>query len=75
MGVNIEVGQLGIYKYLRGRSKSKLLILSEYVNKTEKTGGTWTNTNRYRENEAWSIVWYFDYTMVNQSDDYVNITL
>ena len=40
MGVNIEVGQLDIYKYLRGGSKNKLLILSEYVNKTEKTGGT-----------------------------------
>ena len=32
--------------------KSKLLILSEYVNKTEKIGGMWTNTNSYRENEA-----------------------
>jgi len=32
--------------------KSKLLILSECVNKTEKTGWTWTNTNSYRENEA-----------------------
>jgi len=36
--------------------KSKLLILSEFVNKTEKVGGTWTNTNRYRENED---VWCF----------------
>jgi len=32
--------------------KSKLLILSEYVNKTEKVGGKWTNKNSYRENEA-----------------------
>jgi len=37
--------------------KSKLLILSEYVNKTEKLGRTWTNTNIYRK--KWSIVWYF----------------
>jgi len=29
--------------------KSKLLILSEYVNKTEKIGGMWTNKNSYRE--------------------------
>ena len=33
-------------------SKSKLFILSEYVNKTEKIGGMWTNMNSYRENEA-----------------------
>jgi len=36
--------------------KSKLLILSEYVNKTEKIGGTWTNTNSYIENEALSDI-------------------
>jgi len=36
--------------------KSKLLILSEYVNKTEKLGGTWTNTNIYRENGALSDI-------------------
>ena len=36
--------------------KYKLLILSEYVNKTEKTGGTWTNTNSYRENETLSDI-------------------
>jgi len=30
----------------------KLLILSEYVNKTEKVGGTWRNMHGYRENEA-----------------------
>jgi len=36
--------------------KSKLLILSECVNKTEKVGGMWTNTNRYRENEALSDI-------------------
>jgi len=35
--------------------KSKMLILSEYVNKTEKIGGMWTNKNSYREND----VWYF----------------
>jgi len=30
---------------IQGGSKSKLLILSEYVDKTEKIGGVWTNTN------------------------------
>jgi len=34
--------------------KSKLLILSEYVNKTEKIGGMRTNKNSYRENEVLS---------------------
>jgi len=38
-----------VYLYRVGR-KRKLLILSEYVNKTEKIGGMWTNTNRCREN-------------------------
>jgi len=36
--------------------KSKLLILSEYANKTEKMGETWTNKNSYRENEALSDI-------------------
>jgi len=36
--------------------KSKLLILSEYVNKTEKTGRMWTNKNSYRENGALSDI-------------------
>jgi len=36
--------------------KSKLLILSEYVNKTEKIGGMWTNKNSYRENEVLSDI-------------------
>jgi len=36
--------------------KSKLLILSKYVNKTENTGGVWTSTNSYRENEALSDI-------------------
>ena len=36
--------------------KSKLLILSEHVNKTGKTGGMWTNTNIYRENGALSDI-------------------
>ena len=36
--------------------KSKLRFLSKYVNKTEKIGGTWTNTNSYRENEALSDI-------------------
>ena len=38
---------------LQGGSKnSRLLILSEHVNNTEKPGGTWTNKNSCRENEA-----------------------
>jgi len=38
--------------------KSKLLILSEYVNKTEKLGGS--NLNKYEHlQRKWSIVWYF----------------
>ena len=36
--------------------KSKLLILSEYVNKTEKIWGMWTNKNSYRENEVLSDI-------------------
>jgi len=36
--------------------KSKLLISSEYVNKTEKIGWTETNTKSYRENEASSDI-------------------
>ena len=39
--------------------KSKLLILSEYANKTEKIGGMWKNKNSYRENEA-----LFDFRVV-----------
>jgi len=42
---------------LQGKPKSKLLILSECVNTTDKIGRTWTNTNSYRR--KWSIVWYF----------------
>ena len=46
---NMQVsGPLALYAYMVGR-KSKLLILSEYVNKTEKVGGMWTSTNSYRE--------------------------
>jgi len=57
--------------------KCKLLILREYVNKTEKVGGTWTNTNSYRENEAlsdifmWNILrhncFMFKYSMTESS--------
>jgi len=35
---------------------SKLLILSECVDKTDKIGGTRRNTNSYRENEALSDI-------------------
>ena len=57
--------------------KSKLLILSEYVNKTEKIGGMWTNKNSYRENEVlsdiftWNILrhncFMFKYAMAESS--------
>jgi len=57
--------------------KSKLLILSKYVNETEKTGGRWTNTNSGRENEAlsdiftWNILRHscimFTYSMTESS--------
>ena len=43
--------------------KSKLLILSEYVNNTETVGGMWTNTNSYRENEALSQSDIFKWTI------------
>ena len=36
--------------------KSKLSILSQYVNKTEKIVGMWTDTNSHRENEAYSDI-------------------
>ena len=36
------------YMYRVGQ-KSKLVIFSEYVNKTEKIGGMWKNKNGYRE--------------------------
>jgi len=44
--------------YIQGTvgQKSKLLILSEYVNKSEEIGGMWTNKNSYRENEALSDI-------------------
>ena len=45
-------------KSIQGGSKSKLLIFSEYANNTEKIGGTWTNTNNYRENEALSGIYF-----------------
>jgi len=38
-----------VNKDVQGGSKSKLLILIEYVNKTEKIGGMWTNKNSYRK--------------------------
>ena len=44
------------YMMYRVAQKSMLLILSECVNKTEKIGGMWTNTNSYRENEALSDI-------------------
>jgi len=46
--------------YIVGQ-KSKLLILSKYVDKTEKIGGMWTNKNGCREKEALSDIftWMF----------------
>ena len=43
-----------------GVKKGKLLILREYVIKTEKIGGMWTNKNSYRDNEVLSDIftWY-----------------
>ena len=54
-------GQRAFQNFVRGPiyrvgQKSKLLILSEYVNKAEKIEGTCTNTNSFRENEALSDV-------------------
>ena len=48
-----------------GALKSKLLILDDYVNKTEKIGGTWTNTNSYRENEALSDIFTWNILLHN----------
>jgi len=60
------------------KSKLKLLILSEYVNKTEKIGGMWTTKNSYRENEVgllsdtftWNILrhncYMFKYSMTKK---------
>jgi len=41
--------EASVDKCIQGGPKSKLLILSEYVNKTEKIGVMRTNTNIYRE--------------------------
>ena len=64
---------LALLIYRVGQEKSKPL---EYVNKTEKIGGTWTNMNSYRENEAtsdifmWNILYrnfLFKYSMTESS--------
>jgi len=34
--------------------------LSEYVNKTEKIWGTWTNMNSYRQNETFSGIFMWN---------------
>jgi len=53
--------------YTQGGSKSKLLTLREYINNTEKIGGTWTKTNSYRESEAvfdiftWNILLQYSF--------------
>ena len=43
-------------RYTGWVKKVKLLILNEYVNKTEKMGETWTTKNSYTENEALSDI-------------------
>jgi len=43
------------YIYRVGQ-KSKMFILSKCVDKNEKIGGTSTDTNSYRENEALSDI-------------------
>jgi len=60
--------------------KRKLLDLSEYVNKTEKIEGMWTNTNSYRKNEVlsdiftWNILHHncfmFKYSMTESQWNY-----
>jgi len=49
-----EICSIGCHLFCvyRVAQKSKLLILSKYVNKTEKIGGMRTNTKSYRENEV-----------------------
>jgi len=64
-------------RYTGWVKKIKLLILSEYGNKTEKIGGMWTNTNSYRESEAlsdiftWNILCHncfmFKYSMTERN--------
>jgi len=45
-----------LFIQIQGGQKSKLSILSEYVNKTEKIGGIWTKRKNYRENGALSDI-------------------
>jgi len=47
-----EFMALSIYRV----GKKSCLILSAYVDKTEDIGGTQTNTNSHRENEASSDI-------------------
>jgi len=64
-------------KNITNEKKSKQLILSEYVNKSDKIGRTWTNTNSYWENEAlpdtftWNILrhncFMFEYSVTESS--------
>jgi len=54
--IGLRLGLVWVNAHTGCVKKRKLLILSEYVNKTEKTGGMWTNTNSYRENEILSVI-------------------
>jgi len=56
--------------YMVGQ-KSKLLILSEYVNKTDKTEGMWTEKNSCRENEVLSDI--FTWTVLRHNFLCLNI--
>jgi len=44
------------WQIYRVGQESKLLMLSEYVNKTEKMGETWTNKSSYGESEVLSDI-------------------
>jgi len=45
-----------LHTYTGWVKKSKLLVLCQYINKTEKMGGFWTIANIYRENWALSDI-------------------
>ena len=50
--LSLALLRLQLVRLYRVGQKSKLLISSEYVNKTENIGGMWTIKNSYGENEV-----------------------
>ena len=55
-GIDVEQNYVTVTLWIyRVGQKSKLLILSKYVNKTEKIRGMWTNKYSYREHEEYFI--------------------